>query len=145
MATTAQQIFEMAMHLADENSQITGAVDTPDVADYKARTPALLNILRVEAFPYSSNYRPSRAGSRPYCPPVNNLSSVLQLDDGICQGILPYALAARLFLDDNPAFAAYCEEKYGELLREYQGRATASLEAIEDIYGGIEYGSGARW
>lgn len=145
MATTAQQVFDLAMNLADENNQSTGAVDTPDVSDYKARTPALLNILRVECFPYSSNYRPRVPGSRPYCPPVANMSSVVQLDDGICQGILPYGLAAKLFLDDNPPFAAYCEEKYVELLTQYQSRSTASLEAIEDVYGGIEYGYFGRW
>lgn len=145
MATTAQQIFEMAMHLADEVNESSGLADTPDTKEYKNRTLPILNILRNEVFPYSSNYRPARYGARPVCPMIQSMTSNVALDDSICQGILPYGLAAHLFLDENPNLSAYFNQKYEEGIARYRVSAPSYSEPIVDVYGGIEMGEHARW
>ena len=69
----------------------------------------------------------------------------LWLDDGLCQGVLPYGLAAHLLLDENPDVAAFFNQRYAELLSEYRRGIPAASEDIQDLYGGIEYGQFARW
>jgi hypothetical protein len=47
MSTTAQQVFEWVMSIADELSS-TGTINPSDTNDYKYRTPAILNTLQSE-------------------------------------------------------------------------------------------------
>ena len=56
MATTAQRVFELAMNLMDEVNESTGKADTADTKEYKNRTLAILNILRIECYPASDTY-----------------------------------------------------------------------------------------
>lgn len=145
MATTAQQVFDMAMNLMDEINESTGATDTADTREYKNRTLAILNVLRVECFPASDTYAVAQPGKRPICPPIPDFQTPIGLDDGICQGVLPYGLAAHLLLDENPDVAAYFSQRYAELLEQYRRGLPAAAEDIEDLYGGIEYGRFASW
>ena len=48
MSTTTQQIFELAMGLADQLSETDGTIVTADTNAYKYRVPAILNILQAE-------------------------------------------------------------------------------------------------
>ena len=145
MATNAQWVFEKAMHLMDEVSESDGKVDTADTQEYKNRTLAILNILRVECFPASDTYKATQAGKRPVCPEIVDFESEIGLDDGICQGVLPYGLAAHLLLDENPSVAAYFQQRYEGLLREAKRGIPVESEPINDVYGGIEYGCFGRW
>ena len=145
VATTAQWIFEKAMNLMDEVNESTGATDTADTREYKNRTIPILNILRVECFPASDTYRVTEPGKRPICPEIADFDTPIGLDDGICQGVLPYGLAAHLLLDENPDVAAYFNQRYDELLEEYRSAIPAQAEDIETMYGGIEYGCFGRW
>jgi len=143
--TTAQWIFEQAMHLMDEGNESTGKADTADTKEYKNRTLPILNILRVECFPASDTYRVHEAGKRPVCPEILDFETGIGLDDGICQGVLPYGLAAHLLLDENPDMAAFFQQRYEEALSLARRGLAAGGEDIVDLYGGIGLGQFARW
>ena len=143
--TTAQWVFEKAMHLMDEADESTGLADTANTADYKNRTLSVLNVLRVECFPYSDTYAVTEPGKRPVCPEIEDFDSEIGLDDGICQGVLPYGLAAHLLLDENPSLASYFQQRYEELLNALKKGMPTGSEDIVSLYGGIEYGQFSRW
>lgn len=143
--TNAQWVFEKAMNLMDEVNESTGAADTADTKEYKNRTLPILNILRVECFFASDTYSVSKPGERPICPEITDFDSPIGLDDGICQGVLPYGLAAHLLLDENPDVASYFNQRYQELLLQMKNGLPAEAQDIEDLYGGIEYGYFSRW
>ena len=143
--TTAQWVFEKAMHLMDEVSESTGLADTADTRGYKNRTLAILNVLRLECFPYSDTCQAAERGRRPVCPEIPDFETPIALDDGLCQGVLPYGLAAHLLLDENPALASYFQQRYEELLTAAKRGVPAQSEDIASLYGGIEYGKFARW
>lgn len=145
MSTTAQWVFEKAMNLMDEVNESTGETDTADTREYKNRTIPILNILRVECFPASDTYAVTEPGKRPVCHEILDFETPIGLDDGICQGVLPYGLAAHLLLDENPDVAAYFNQRYQELLAQYRSAIPAAPEDIVDLYGGIEYGQFSRW
>ena len=137
--------FLNALNQMDQVYESTGATDTADTREYKNRTIPILNILRVECFPASDTYRVTEPGKRPICPEIADFDTPIGLDDGICQGVLPYGLAAHLLLDENPDVAAYFNQRYDELLEEYRSAIPAQAEDIETMYGGIEYGCFGRW
>ena len=143
--TNAQWIFEKAMHLMDEISPATGAADHADTGAYKNRTLAILNLLRVECFPASDTYQVSEPGKRPICPEITDFESPIALDDGICQGVLPYGLAAHLLLEENPGMAAYFNGRYAEGLAAARRAIPAWAQDIADRYGGIGFERFARW
>lgn len=143
--TNAQWVFEKAMNLMDEVNESTGAADTADTKEYKNRTLPILNILRVECFFASDTYSVTKPGKRPVCREITDFESPIGLDDGICQGVLPYGLAAHLLLDENPDVAAYFNQRYQELLLQMKTSLPSEAQDIQDLYGGIEYGYFARW
>jgi len=143
--TNAQMIFELAMHLMDEGNEASGAADTADTKEYKNRTLQILNVLRVEVYPYSDTYRVEEAGKRPICPVITDFETPIGLDDGICQGVLPYGLAAHLLLGEDNEKAAYFSQRYEEKLGQLARSIPTQAEDIEDLYAGIEYGRFGRW
>ena len=143
--TTAQWVFEKTMHLMDEANESTGLADTADTKEYKNRTLPILNVLRVECFPYSDTCLVTEPGKRPVCPEIPDFETPIALDDGLCQGVLPYGLAAHLLLDENPPLASYFQQRYEELLNAAKRAVPAQSEGIVGLYGGIEYGQFARW
>ena len=145
MATTAQWVFDKAMNLMDEVNENTGATDTADTKEYKNRTVAILNILRMECFTASDSYFVTYPGFRPIPAEITSMEDAIALDDGICQGVLPYGLAAHLLLDENPDVAAFFNQRYNELLVRARNSIPAAAEDIENPYGGIEYGCMSRW
>ena len=145
MATTAQWVFDKAMNLMDEVNENTGATDTADTKEYKNRTIPILNVLRIECSTASDTYAVATPGKRPIPAEITAMTDVIELDDGVCQGVLPYGLAAHLLLDENPDVAAYFNQRYSELLMAFHNSIPAVAEDINDLYGGIEYGCMARW
>ena len=143
--TNAQWIFEQAMHLMDEGSETTGQADTGETAVYKNRTLPILNVLRLECFPYSDTYAVTEPGKRPVCPEITDFTEAIGLDDGICQGVLPYGLAAHLLLDENPSLASYFQQRYEELLNALKKGMPTVSEDIVNLYGAIEHGEFSRW
>ena len=112
------------------------------------RTPrstlAILNVLRVECWPASDTYTVAEPGKRPICPEITSFTAALPLDDGICQGVLPYGLAAHLLLGEDDDKASYFNQRYEEKLAQLRN-TPAAWEDITSPYGGIEYGQFGRW
>ena len=138
MSTTAQWVFEKTVYLMGEACQSTGLADYADTKDYKNRTLGILNVLRVEC-------TPTCGGVDNLCPEITDFESPLPMDDALCQGVLPYGLAAHLLLEENPSAASYFQQRYTQLLYEARRSKSTAPQGIEDIYGGVEHGRFGRW
>lgn len=135
MSTTAQDIFDMAIFLMDEQNESTGSTDTSDTKEYKSRTLGILNVLRHEVYPYSDTYKNSGEG-RPICPEITDFETPIALDDSIAQGVLPYGLAYHLLLGENDTLASFFSQRYQELIMQ-QRQLPAEFEEIPLSYGGL--------
>lgn len=144
MATTAQQVFETAMGLMDQLGA-DGAADSPDTREYRDRTLLILNALRGELYPYSDTYDAGERRGRPIAAVIRSMDDQIELDDHICQTVLPYGLAAHLLMEENPGAAAFFQQRYEELRSRLAVGVPAESEDVLDLYGGIEYGGFGRW
>lgn len=145
--TNAQNIFDAAISLMDSVSD-DGRTDTADNTEYKNRTLAILNILRGELYPFSDTYEADDEG-RPVAATIKAFDKPIDLDDYICQTIMPYGLAAHLLLAEDPATANFFQQRYDELKMRLAVGMPSSSEDVEDVYGskgGIEpYNEFAQW
>lgn len=144
MATNAQIVFDITMGLMDELSE-SGAADTSDTKEYKNRALFILNALRGELYPYSDTYKFTEVGKRPIAKVIDDFKEDIDLDDYICQSVMPYGLAAHLLLDENPTAASYFNGRYEDLFIQLKNGLPNGSVDIEDVYGGIEYGEFSRW
>lgn len=144
--TTAQRVFDITMGLIDEVNENSGETDTADTREYKVRTLLILNALRGELYPYSDTYEVETAGERPIVSVIQDFDTPIDLDDYICQSVMPYGLAAHLLLDENPASASFFQQRYEELRNNLSKGFPQDGEAITDVYGvGFEYNEFSRW
>ena len=147
MSTTARQVFNLAIALMDEMNENTGATDTTDTKEYKLRTPNILNVLRGELYPYSDTYETESDGSRPVCAVIESIDDTIDIDDVLCQTVMPYGLAAHLLLGENNTAAGFFQQRYEEM-REKLKNSPASFESISDAYGSggyFPYNEFGRW
>ena len=134
--TNAQRVFDLTMALIDEVNEASGATDTADTREYKNRTLFILNVLRGELYPYSDTYDTDEDGGvRPISRVIQDFSGSIDLDDYICQSVMPYGLAAHLLLDENPSAAGFFQQRYEELLNKLASGLRAESEDIVDVYG----------
>lgn len=140
-STTAQWVFEATMTIIDELND-AGAADHADSKEYKDKTLYILNVLRGELYPYSDTFRQSQDKTRPISDIITSFDDVINLDDYICQTVMPYGLAAHLMLDENPNVAAFCQQRYEELLRKLEKGFAQVSEDIVDVY---SYGDGGYY
>lgn len=144
--TTAQRVFDITMGLIDEVNENSGETDTADTREYKVRTLLILNALRGELYPYSDTYDVETVGERPIVSVIQDFDTPIDLDDYICQSVMPYGLAAHLLLDENPASASFFQQRYEELRNNLSKGFPQDGEAITDVYGvGFEYNEFSRW
>jgi hypothetical protein len=139
MSVSAQRVFDLAMGLMDEVNESTGSTDTSDTKEYKQRTLLILNVLRGDLYPYSDTFVKRENGKRPVSAAIENFTDGIDLDDVLCESILPYGLAAHLLLQENPDAANFFQQKYDELKILLGNKTAADFEPIEDIYGGFRY------
>nr|DAS16695.1 MAG TPA: hypothetical protein [Caudoviricetes sp.]DAS48765.1 MAG TPA: hypothetical protein [Caudoviricetes sp.] len=145
-STTAQRVFDITMGLIDEVNENSGETDTADTREYKMRTLLILNALRGELYPYSDTYEVETPGERPIVAVISDFETPIDLDDYICQTVLPYGLAAQLLLDENPSAASFFQQRYEELRNNLSKGFPQDGEAITDVYGvGFEYNEFSRW
>lgn len=137
MATTAQWVYDRAIHLMDEQSEAGGQTCTEDTREYRLRTLSILNILRHELFPLSDTYR-LLGCRRPVCPELTDFDQEIGLDDPVAQGILPYGLAAHLLLGENNPLANYFSQRYLELMAQLRASLPARWESIAPAYGRLD-------
>lgn len=138
---TVQQVFDMAIHIIDEQNETTGATVTVDTAEYKSRTISILNSAIPRLYPYSGTYDSSLSG-RPsprqlyaddYKDP--DCEQIIPLDDTLSLAVLPYFLAAQLVSAENMDLASWCMNQYREAFNDLRNKVPASFEAISTPHG----------
>lgn len=134
--TDGQWVFEHAIALMDSGDEVTGEMDVGSTRAYKHRALSILNLLGQECRGYSV-----QAGE---WTPLAAFDTPLPLEDGLCQGVLPYGLAAHLLLEEDPAAANFFQQRYEELLERWR-RRQVQLEELEVPHGGVELGEDGRW
>lgn len=145
--TTAIEVFNIAMSLMDEINETTSLPNESDTAEYKARTLFILNALRGELYPLSDTFRYAKKdGKRSIAAAITDFNSAINLDDDVCQSILPYGLAAHLLTDENPQSANFFMQRYEEGKARLQKGVPTESEDIVDVYGEADYGFyNGRW
>ena len=139
--TTAQQIFDMAIHLMDEQNESNGGTDTVDTSEYKYRTISILNSVIPRLYVYSSTYAdkgkgrnaPRQLTADDYSKP--DLEQAIPLDDVLALSLLPYYLAAQLLSAENETLSAWFMNLYRENLNDIRSKSLADFEQIESPYG----------
>lgn len=138
---TVQQVFDMAIHAIDEQSESNGETSTVDTTEYKSRTISILNSVIPRLYPYSGNYDPGTSG-RPtpailawgdYSEPA--FDQEIGLDDTLCLSVLPFFLAAQLISAENAELASWFMNLYRENLNDLRNRVPAEFERISTPYG----------
>lgn len=136
-----QEIFDMAIHLMDEQSESSGETSTVDTQEYKYRTISILNSVIPALQIYSSDYDRTGFGrpepeilladnkSRP------NFEQVIKLDNTLSYTLLPYYLAAQLLSGENEDLAAWFLTRYREAFNDVKNRTLAEFEKITMPYG----------
>lgn len=147
---TGMDVFQAAITIMDELSD-EGKYKYDDTKEYQDRTLAILNILQNELYPFSDTYKLNQEwGSRrrPVADRLESLYDNIDLDDYCAGTVLPYGLATHLLLNEDPATANYCQQRYDELKASLTRGMPAESEEIEDVYGGIDvspYNEFSRW
>ena len=139
--TTVQQIFDMAIHLMDEQNESNGATGTVDTSEYKYRTISILNSILPRLYIYSSTYEdngesrgaPQQLKAGNYASP--DFTQSIPLDDALSLSLLPYYLAAQLLSAENESLAAWFTNQYRENFMDIRNKALADFEAIDTPYG----------
>lgn len=138
---TVQQVFDMAIHLMDEQNETTGATETVDTKEYKYRTLSILNSVIGALYPFSGTYNATGAG-RPaprqlFYDDYNNpdFEQTIPLDDVLSLTVLPYYLAAQLLSAENEALSAWFMNRYRETFNDLRNRIPAEFERISTPYG----------
>ena len=133
--TNGDWVFDRAIHLMDEQNETNGKTRTQDTKEYEYRTLSMLNVLRNELYPYSDTYEIRSDGKRAVPPELKSLEQPIDLDDAICQSVMPYGLAAHLLLGENDSMASFFNQRYMEMLNQLKSRATAVWEDIPFYFG----------
>lgn len=140
---TVQQVFDMAIHLMDEQSENNGTTGTVDTQEYKYRTISILNSVIPALYPYSGNYDAGVNG-RPAAKILTwgdyknpDFTQEIALDDTLCLALLPYYLAAQLLAGENETLAAWFMNRYRESFVDLRDMVPAEFEAISMPYGGF--------
>lgn len=138
---TVQQVYDIAIHLMDEQSESSGATITEDTLEYKLRTISILNSLIPFLYPYSGTYEVTGPGrpspdwlvSDDFSAP--DMTQAIPLDDSLAYGVLPYLLAAQLLCVENESLAAWMRNQGMTALSDLRNKIPAQFEKIDTPYG----------
>lgn len=134
---TVQQIFDMAIHLMDEQSESSGETSTVDTQEYKFRTISILNTVIPALAPYSEKPWNSRIAALLYPGSYKEprMEQDIPLDDTLCCTLLPYYLAAQLLSGENEDLAAWFMSRYQTAFLDLRHKNPAEFESITPVYG----------
>lgn len=135
-------VFDASMALMDELDN-TGSSDTSDTTEYKYRTPAIMNVLIGECYPYSEDFVPGRRSG--WTPVYSTDDYINGIDETLASTVMPYGLAASLLVDENPTAANFFQQRYEGLLNRFGKELPSEWETIVDVYGGLENGEFGSW
>ena len=136
-------VFDAAMSIMDELND-SGEAQSADTQEYKNRTLPIMNVLISECYPDADSKDTTKPDAA-WRAVTEFDDSLYKIDDTIALGIMPYGLAANLLVDENPSAASFYQARYEDLLKAKARRVRATVEDIEDIYGGIGHGEFSRW
>lgn len=136
---TVQEVFDMAIHLMDEQNESTGATVTVDTKEYKFRTISILNTAIPVLYKYSSDY--DRYGDQntvlllheDYQNP--DMEQGIPLDDSLCASLLPLYLSAQLLAAENESLSAWFLSRYQVVFQDIRTKTARSFEPISTPYG----------
>lgn len=140
--TTVQQVFDMAIHLMDEQSESNGKTQTTDTNEYRYRTVSILNALLPQLYPYTDSVDRTGTG-RPQIPVLQlpqdyakpDLTQVVPVDDSFALGVLPYGLASHLLASENEELSAWFHQRFMQSFLELRDFMPAKFEPITAPYG----------
>ena len=139
--TTVQQVFDMAIHMMDEQNESSGISDTADTKEYRFRTISILNAVMPALYPYSDTCSDEGRG-RPICPALDltnirkpDFTQQIPLDDTLALGVLPYALAAHLLAGENEELSAWFQNRYNLAFSDLRSKIPGTFEPIVAPYG----------
>lgn len=129
----ANEIYLAALSIMDEQDMDN---------NYKERSAAIINALMSRCWQYTENYK---GGSRSGFTAISSLDDELAgFDDTLVLGVMPYGLAAALYIGEDPLRANSWQQQFEENLLEAR-RVPSGIEPIEDVYGCVNPSSFARW
>lgn len=134
---TVQKIFDMAIHLMDEQNESTGATETVDTEEYKFRTISVLNGVIPALRPYSEKPWKDRTAAILYVEDYKNprFNQDIPLDDTLCLALLPLYLAAMLLSGENEELSALFMNRYERAFLDLRNKLPAEFEPITPVYG----------
>jgi hypothetical protein len=136
-----QEIFDMAIHLMDEQSESNGSTGTVDTQEYKFRTISILNSVIPAIQIYSSDYDRTGFGRpEPEILLADNhanpdFTQEIALDNVLSYSLLPYYLAAQLLSGENEELAGWFLSRYREAFNDVRNKVLAEFEPISTPYG----------
>ena len=136
-----QEIFDMAIHLMDEQNETNGSTGTVDTQEYKFRTISILNSVIPALQIYSSDYEREGFGRpEPTILLADNhanpdFTQDIKLDDLLSYTLLPYYLAAQLLSGENEDLASWFLTRYREAFNDVRNKMLAEFESISTPYG----------
>jgi hypothetical protein len=136
-----QEIYDMAIHLMDEQNEDNGNTETMDTEEYRFRTISILNTAIPALYPYSGTFvnsgigRPSVQILRANDHAKPDFSQQIPLDDTLCYSVLPYFLAAQLLSGENEDLAAWFLSRYREAFLDLRNKVPGEFEPIRPVYG----------
>lgn len=138
---TVQQVFDMAIHLMDEQSEQTGETDTVDTKEYRYRTISILNTIIPALYVYSGTYAADGRG-RPFSGLLMqdsyknpDFDQIIPLDDTMSTSLLPLYLAAQLLSGENEDLASWFMARFNVIFTEIKSKIPAEFEPISSPYG----------
>lgn len=130
---SADKVYKSALAIMNE---------TDDDLSYKARAVPIINALLSQCYQYSEAYDGDpRSNWQPIDEPTDIITG---FDQTILLGVIPYGLAAALYLDEDPIRANSWQQQYEEGLLNAR-RIPHGFEPIADVYGCVDPTSYARW
>ena len=138
---TVQQVFDMAIHLIDEQNETTGATLTVDTSEYRFRTISVLNSVIPRLYPFSDTCeRPEQGRPAPGILSAADFKNpdftqYIPLDDVMSLSLLPYYLAAQLISGENEDLAHWFMNIYNSHFADIRNNILSSFEAIPTPYG----------
>lgn len=138
---TVQEIFDMAIHLIDDQNEDDGTTVHVDTEEYRFRTISILNTAIPMLYPYSGNYDTSGTGrprsGRLWADSYKNpdFEQEIPLDDDLSRALLPYFLAGQLLMSEDPERAEQYLNCYREAKFDLQKKMPGSFEPIRPTYG----------
>lgn len=128
MAVTGRDVYKLALCLMGERP------DARNIEDYTGRAVPLINLILTEIRSFvniisetedhAAQDRTEDLTAQQYAGAarLDSLDDQLDIDGRLAAGIIPYALAARLILEEDPQRADYFDAQYEKNLRALKNR-----------------------